>query len=224
MKKIHLLAIISLLCIVFSCQNSQFNDLYKKSIQYYPKHLIEHFPNEIDDNSTYFTSIKFDLEHTDTCHGFQLHDFMLVKQFNADEFNIEFNKILNDSLLVFSSNDTNQVLIGVIIQYDKYKIIHVIGYEEGDESRKILARNMKNSDGLPLPIFNIDNLNGNTSTRLSEDFTIYIIDCMPGKILELGHNSIKNTDILPSKWRNGYSRGYAVSKKRKIVIYWVIAW
>ena len=39
----------------------------------------------------------------------------------------------------------------------------------------------------------------------------------------------KNFDILPNPqmpldWQNGYSKGLAINKKRKTIIYWGIIW
>lgn len=73
----------------------------------------------------------------------------------------------------------------------------------------------------PIPDFDFDeNSSGLTICGLPSDFIIYVLEAKPEKLAEVSYSA----SILPEDWKNGYSKGICVSKQRKIVIYWGIAW
>ncbi len=74
----------------------------------------------------------------------------------------------------------------------------------------------------PVPEFGFDD---NSSVELDlcglpSDFTIYIIEAKPEKLRE--RSSLAS--IMPQGWKNGYTKGVCISKKRNAVIYWGAAW
>lgn len=76
----------------------------------------------------------------------------------------------------------------------------------------------------PIPNFsNFDDYQTNkTQCKLSSDFVIYVLDSKLGKFLP--KSDITKGKYMPKKWRNGLSRGVALSEKREIAIYWIIIW
>ena len=211
-------------CFTASCQNSQFTNEFNKNIEFFPDKLVLHFPSQIEDSCFYISSNFLDSAKLESNDGLLVHEFMLIKQFDKASFKQEMSEIAKNTSTILSCNDTNQFLVGRTWQNAEYNIFTIEGYEDGDESKKIIARNIKNVDGLAIPIFPIREFYKNTATRLSDDFMIYLIDCKSGRFLKRGNNKLRNEYKWPAKWRNGYSRGYAVSSSKNVIIYWIIAW
>lgn len=60
-----------------------------------------------------------------------------------------------------------------------------------------------------------------TRSKLPKDFVFYVIDSKAGvysKKINLEQSS------MPEYIRHGFSRGYAISKEKNILIYWVVVW
>lgn len=54
------------------------------------------------------------------------------------------------------------------------------------------------------------------------DFNVYIIDALAGNFWRKKNNVYRPSSL--GKWKNGYSRGIAISRSKKIICYWVIIW
>jgi hypothetical protein len=79
------------------------------------------------------------------------------------------------------------------------------------------------NDKLPVPNFwRNDYTTDSTDCRLPKDFTLYIIEAKKGIMMK----DIELTDgwFMPDNWKNGYSKGVALSTKRRIAIYWLNVW
>lgn len=74
----------------------------------------------------------------------------------------------------------------------------------------------------PLPDFDFEGLPSDELSLcgLPSDFTIYVLDAKPEKLID--DNSL--VGIMPDGWGNGYSKGICISKQRNMVIYWGAAW
>lgn len=218
------LTIFPLLCSACSGQNNQVGFLYNASKSFFPTRLTVHIPEVYHFNSYFITTIR-GIEADDTVmKDFAPHKFILINKYSDEDFKKEYGKISRQSLKRISVNDTNQILIGNSLCLKEYDVFQIEGYDEGEESIKVIGRNMRNKDGIPLPIFGIQEFIDITSTRLNRDFSLFIIDYHSGKVLKSGSCNNMDTEIVPKKWHNGYSRGYAISIKDKTIIYWVVAW
>lgn len=75
----------------------------------------------------------------------------------------------------------------------------------------------------PIPNFVYsDYFDNSTQSRLSKDFSIYVLESEPYK--NIADSLITNNEMLLEKWKSGFSRGVAISLKREVIIYWVIIW
>lgn len=222
--------LVSLILILFlnNCssngQNDRISYLYKKSKEFFPSHLTNHIPEVYDSRSYFITTIKGILSEDTIMKDFAPHRFMLINKYSDEDFKIEYDKIKKVSLKEFSVNDTNQILIGNSLCLAKYNVFEIDGYNEGDKSMNVIKRNMRNKNGVPLPIFRVEEFLDATSTRLSNNFVLLVLDYHSGKVLKAGSCNKVDVEIVPKVWHNGYSRGYAISIIDKIIIYWVIAW
>lgn len=57
---------------------------------------------------------------------------------------------------------------------------------------------------------------------IPEDLEMFVIDAQLGYFWK-GDSDSKRPESL-KEWKNGYSRGYAISKKEKMIVYWTIIW
>lgn len=78
-------------------------------------------------------------------------------------------------------------------------------------------------DKYPIPNFwHTDYTVDKTQCRLPQDFEIYVLDAKPGKFKD--DELLTDGRFMPEKWKNGYSVGYAVSKQRTALVYWLLIW
>jgi len=57
---------------------------------------------------------------------------------------------------------------------------------------------------------------------LDPSFTIYVIEAAPNK--QFKKFPMEKSFQMPEKWKNGFSKGIAISEKKKTIIYWMIIW
>lgn len=57
---------------------------------------------------------------------------------------------------------------------------------------------------------------------LGNSFTIYILEAKPG--IHFDKYDLRPFDHMPNKWKNGYSKGMALSETQRTVIYWGLIW
>ena len=67
-----------------------------------------------------------------------------------------------------------------------------------------------------------DNPDGGLGFWKDSTFVIYVLESGKGKYLE--KYDLPPSPQMPNSWKNGYSKGVSVSEKRKMAIYWSIAW
>lgn len=206
-----------ILWITGSCQ-SKMDRLYSYSYDFFPKGSMSHFP---DINSIYSinTTLKGTKSIDTSTKDFSPHYFMSLSKLTAQEFKEETEKIRKLSLRKFSVDDSNQILITQSLCLKEYDIIQLQGFNDGIESKRIINQNIKNAEGLPLPLFNLSEFTANTYFRLNNNFVIYLLEAK-------SYKTDKNYDmqIVPDKWESGLSRGYAISDIDKCIIYWIVIW
>lgn len=59
-------------------------------------------------------------------------------------------------------------------------------------------------------------------TNVGVDFLVYVIEAKKGEFLT--GESLTSGKGLPKEWKNGYSKGIAINKKDKVIIYWLEMW
>lgn len=218
MKNKYFFTILFLLfCLMVSCQ-SKTDKLYFYSIDFFPKGSMSHFPN-LNSINDYITTLKGAKSIDTITKDFSPHYFMLLRKFTDNEFEEEAEKIRKLSLQKFSTNDSNQIIITQSLCLKEYDVFHLQGFNEGDESKRIIEQNTKNIEGVPLPVFNFSEYNGTTFFRLNSNFEIYLLEAKK-------HKAERKYDIqiVPDKWESGLSRGYAISDIDKCIIYWIVMW
>jgi len=183
------------------------NNKYIKALSLFNAKLIDHFPKEIDSNY-----IKY-LDATSPDVGEV--SLFIEKKINLKEFKNLTNyyssvskEILNpsDSLLIVNRFSSENRLY-------KYKLTSL--------EKKIIEKS--SSYSLPIPNFwRCSFSSDSTACHLSSNFKLYVIEAKKGKYLE--DKYLTKGEYMPSDWRNGFSKGIAISEKNMTVIYWIVVW
>ena len=123
--------------------------------------------------------------------------------------------IKNIDSLVYSLEKSNAVIVK---HKDSCNLFIELYYNHG------LNKNTTCSDIIPVPNFweEIISLPEKDIKHLPDDFTLYLIEFKKGKFIDeylLNNDAFKNTE-----WKNGISKGVAISRKRRICIFWLEIW
>lgn len=150
----------------------------------------------------------------------------------------------NTALILYEYGITNKLLLEVlenaqktsIAQYNtKDTCLLVVNRFETRESNELAkpaiitdssSINRSCYDGkLPIPNFiDYGGYNPNRVGILDSSFTIYVFE---SKAFTSWGNSIykmQPNPQMPDNWKNGYSKGVAISKSKNIIIYWLVMW
>lgn len=137
---------------------------------------------------------------------------------NEDVFNQIRNKLKECSIAEYLSSADELLVLNRFTTNKNY------GYPDSDEINEDLIDVEGYRDLYPVPNFSnfTEYQSDATHCKLSDDFIILVLDAKPGKFLN--EDNLTQGKYMPVDWKNGYSKGVAVSEKRKIIIYWVIIW
>ena len=109
----------------------------------------------------------------------------------------------------------NKLKLNKIKTYQPTDSIFIIIGDSLDYSKKI--------SGIPIPSFqSYEGDFGLNSKYLTNNHEIYVLECKPGRYMDKEYLTSKNK--LPKKWKNGFSRGMAINKSERKVIYWTCVW
>ncbi|MFB3387491.1 hypothetical protein [Flavobacterium sp. LAR06] len=139
--------------------------------------------------------------------------------YNYEVDNLKIDSILNKYHFVatYTSKDSCMFLVNRFETKDTYENIKRVEILDTLSVDKDCYKNK-----YPVPNFVVYNVTDESNRPLDNNFDIYVIDAKSGK-------HFKNFDLLPDPqmpldWQNGYSKGIAINKKRKTIIYWGIIW
>ncbi len=203
--------------VLTSCNSQSRNDdenlYYLKSKAEFDPFLTSHFPQFLSTSSRIVINSK-NVDKNDV-------GFMLVEK-NVSDTSIDsiaksleekkYTKYLSsdECLLVVNSCETIKT------------------YEERTEPELLEKLRIKQDckDGLlPIPNFidyNIENSLEFNSENYLKGFEIYVLESKSGNHFK--EFSLKLDAQMPDIWKNGYSKGFAIDKSNKTVIYWGIIW
>ena len=219
-----LIGVVFIMLSYCSCNNfnvkEHFRHEYLNNLKFYNSTFISHFPKDYPDNSIFLTNIFPSEFAYKKSSGFVNYYTYLVKKYSEIEFLRLKKQLVKYSETIYEA-DENKLLL--IFSYSNDLEIHGKKYSDW-ESPKLqkLAKHNLLATSLPVPLFESDEYKGNTFSGLPEDFKIYVLDAKQGKYLE--DKYLYDCSCLPEKWKHGYSKGVALSDKRKVIIYWVTVW
>ncbi|WP_430612273.1 hypothetical protein [Flavobacterium sp. JP2137] len=186
------------------------NNTYTRFKNNFKSVLIEHFPEKITHSESSVSSVT-DLRRDDL--GLYLY------QYNVQEKHI-------DSLEISLFD------LGFIEKYNSKDncVLKVNPFETKgmnlENKKPIIDKNLSIEklcfeNKLPIPNFVDFNINSNTDFWKDGNFDIYVFGAEKG----IFYNGLELvSEQMPKEWGNGYSKGIAISREQKIVIYWMVIW
>jgi hypothetical protein len=213
MKKIFL--ILSASFLILGCngqsRDSKLNAEYIKSKSEFNSLLTNHFPNKL---TTFPREIVNSKNISKNDVAFILYDY------NSDTTKIDsvVNYIEKKIIAKYNSKDLCLLIVNRFETLDSEEnMVDVII----TDSTKIKQDCIK---GLyPIPNFiDYDYPNKNSDLKLNGNFDIYVLEAKTGNYFK--EFDLKPNPQMPTKWINGYSKGIAISKEKRTIIYWAIIW
>ena len=196
----------------------QMQEHYNKSLGAFPPNIVSHFPKKVSINSQFETDVPSSYRLSEYCFA---HNYLMFeKSYDASTYSKQKSHFDSLTLKMYYPNSKSHILI--FSYCDVMKIEGEIYRNQEPPEKQALAKSNLTATGLPVPLFEIDEYKGNTFSGLPEDFKIYVLDAKQGKYLE--DKYLYDCSCLPEKWKHGYSKGVALSDKRKVIIYWVTVW
>lgn len=211
MKKI-ILRLLLITFIFVSCNgqvvSKKDNNVYNSAKNEFDPILVSHFPKKLIKYPYTIVNNK-NIDKNDIC-------FML---YNYEVDNLKIDSVLNKYHFVanYTSKDSCMLIINRFETQDTYE--NSKNVEIGDT---LLVNKDCYKNKYPVPNFAVFNHTDPDDLKIENNFDIYVIEAKSGKYF-------KNFDVLPNPqmpldWQNGYSKGLAINKKRKTIIYWGIIW
>lgn len=207
-KHILLIFLISL----YSCNSVQKSTEYKKLFDYFnnqTKGLVSHFPSNIDFDNAFFSGqiVNNGKNHFGT--------YFHLLQFKANKEIDLFYKSNSTVVQEINPQDSCNLIVPWFSPFNHSK-------KDFDNCSDSVKQNCKNVS-LPIPNFADEtDLMQLSGIRLPIDFKLYILEIGKNKPFDYSYEFEGHG--LPNEWKNGYSKGIAISKKRGIIIYWFDAW
>jgi hypothetical protein len=179
---------------------------YQKQKNFFKDEFVNHFPRKLDTNYITFTD----------CASPDVGPLTLrlINRYN----NINrINKIIDNSIAHYASDDSCLLIVNRFATKDRFYKIKLTNEEKETIDKECYK------DKLPIPNFwDSQIISERTDTKLPEDFIIYVLNSKKGKFVK--QELLTDGSFMPTAWKNGYSKGIAISKKRKIIIYWIDIW
>ena len=191
----------------------QLNENYLRTRSVYDSSLVSIFPFYVYDSPA-------------VSKGYTFTSFEYYR-FNGMVLEVPYSDSLARALIncehkaAYSSQDSNLLIVGRVGEST------VERYREFEKKYPW----SKSKDYIPVPNFYEHNYPIGTSlgdidplnNRLPEGYTIYVVDASPG--IYIKKEWLTEGLGLPPEWKNGYSRGYAISSDTtKNIIYWLAIW
>jgi len=200
---------------IFGCKNNsnsliETNHIYQEHLSLFDTNFINHFPLKIKSHPmTIWSDTNAVSDHV---------RIMLEIEFDKSDYDSLIYDFESNKVAVYRANDTCLLIVNRFTQKENWHL---------RSKHKYVDRNLINKDcykyNYPIPNFwDSQYLTFDTETRLPADFLIYVLEAKKGKFWDSNH--ITNGQYMPEFWKNGYSKGVTISKKRKKLIYWFIIW
>jgi|GEM_PF-2632447 len=212
MKKNKIVIFLFLLSCLTNCSANRMDSTITEYKGYFKKYCIQddlfsHFPSKINDNDVY--SGMFYPPQADSHFGFVI----LIMRCKDEDIEIIKKRaaLVKDSVLSkkFYTLDVNKDFVP-----KKRFLYPIVNFEESDWFLGTTEKDIYNSylgRNIPISIY-----------KYPKDLMVYLIDAKKGYFWTSKLNN--NTFDFLKDWKNGYSKGYAVSEDSKLLAYWVIVW
>lgn len=191
---------------------SNFEKNYKEYKQKFNEKLTDHFPDVI--HSSEHLGFSYQTNYKKNNIGLLLYEYgvdvSIIRSLEKSLKNIAISKStsLDSCLLIVNRFETIETLNDLEIP----KIL----------DSEVIDKNCY-KDKYPIPNFvDYEEYNSRRALRLDDGFDLYVLEAKPNMIY--GPKDLGPSPQMPEKWKNGYSKGIAINKQKRIIIYWGIVW
>ncbi len=182
---------------------------YRDAKDFFGKDMTDHFPNSPD-----FHLYNYTESFSPVLGNLEL---ILWNMKPIQIQNESISRLINNSIENYSADDSCLLIVN---RFVNRKDLHKVNPSPSD--MKMVER-ICYDQKKPVPNFwHTDYTTEVNSCKLSSDFELYVLEAKPGKCLE--EELLTEGQYMPLKWKNGYSKGIAISKKEGAIIYWLTIW
>lgn len=184
---------------------------YKNNFQ---KRFVDHFPLQIS-KSLDSSSIYSDMDEQKNDYVLMLFEYGVSDQ----EIGAISNKFNDKKIAEYKTSDSCLLIVNRF--ETKETLDH---YELPIIKDSTIVNNPCYTSKYPIPNFiNYERYNSSKVPGLNDSFTILVIESKRVKSWEKEFG-MKPAPQMPNTWKNGFSKGIAISKEKKTVIYWTVIW
>lgn len=215
--KIGVLLVLVAFCTGCTCTNksveeriiSDLNAKYDNAKSFFGKDFTNHFPKRInEDNITFTDGLSPELGNL---------ELILTNNIESNHSTELINSFKEKSIASYNAGDSCLLIVNRFARKEKFYAIEL------SESDKQLLNRDCYSNLLPIPNFWHNAFTTeDTYCRLPSDFKLFVLEAKAGKHFDRKY--LTDGRFMPEKWKNGYSKGVAISKKRNVIIYWLLIW
>lgn len=217
--EIRFIAFLLVLSLFFSCINSEkskenkiveiLNKKYAKAVIFFEDSLTRHFPEKLlNENSSFTYSFSSDMGNLELMLLEHLDKMSIVKKLKV---------IKNQANESYGANDSCLLIVNRFVNKNRHYKVKLTS----DQLEMVDQDCYKGK--YPVPNFwHNEYSTEHTACKLPSDFDIYVFESKAGKYHKA--ENLTEGEFMPIRWKNGFSRGVAVSKKRSVIIYWLIIW
>lgn len=187
------------------------NSDYSRFKSKFDESLINHFPKKVT-HIVNFVICKTNIKKNDI-------GLYLVESKLSDEEIKNLEKQIDDSHFVakYTSKDTCLLKINSFETFESlenYKVVEIID--------TTLVNKPCYKDKHPIPNFWDYSIERKVNFWKDENFTIYVYNAKSGNFSK--NFELQSNPQMPIEWKNGYSKGVALSKEKRTIIYWCAIW
>jgi hypothetical protein len=187
---------------------SDLQSKYESAIDFFGAENTTHFPETPD-----FTRYNFTESFSPIMGNLEL---VLWSKESAN-ITEDLQELTNSAIAYYSASDTCLIIVNRFInQEDLHNAKPTL------EELKLINRDCYMQKVPILNFWHNDYTTDDNRCRLPADFEIYVLDARSGP--QIKKELLTDGQYMPTEWKNGMSKGIALSEKRGVVIYWVTIW
>lgn len=200
-----------ILAFIISCNSQSVSKIILEKYSLMKKEFndkdVDHFPNSI--TFPYNLIENKNKSKNDIC--------LLLYQYDAEEKDID--SVLTKNAIAKYDSDNECLLI-----VNRFQTLENRDFDIEVEITDSTKINRNCYKGLyPIPSFiDYQYPNAENDIKLDKDFKIYVLEAKPGNFYK--KFNLSPNPQMPKEWENGFSKGIAISKSKKTIIYWSIIW
>ena len=196
-------------CSQFETKNNRNHEYLMYRSEFEVK-CINHFPMSIQSDSSWVISNMDTSKHN---VRFSLYEFNV----NIQRIDSISEKLHLNSIAQYNAYDSCLIIVNRFENFNSYN-----NFELASISDSSLINRPCYDKKYPIPNFLEYSMSNDEVIRLDSSFTIYVIEAK-AEVPSKKYNQLPFTH-MPSLWRNGYSKGIAISRSKQIIIFWVVIW